>query len=147
MPGVALFYFILQFNSKKMSIVATMIFPNGGAVMYGDKRAVTNFGSREITTDTYLKVHRICPGIICGITGHGEWGLALISKLKQSADSDASEMIGTIKAFHEKFNPSVPSTVTLAGIYIDNRPFLWTYRTASGDTTFEQNASYAWRFC
>lgn len=122
-----------------MSIVAAMIFPNGGVIMYGDKRAVTNFGDRSVTSDNYLKVHKISDVMICGITGHGEWGLSLVSGLKETKATDAKCTIEAIKLFVHDCAPNFSSTITLGGIYNDGRPFLWTYRTENGLTTFEQD--------
>jgi hypothetical protein len=123
-----------------MSIVAAMIFPNSGVIMYGDKRAVTNFGSRSVISDNYVKVHKLSHFMICGITGHGEWGLSLVTELKKSNLTNATGTIKAIQEFADHFQPHTDSTITLGGIYNDGRPFLWTYRTEDGSVSFEQEA-------
>ena len=122
-----------------MSIVVGMMFPNGGVVMYADKRSVTDFGDRTVTSDNYQKVHMISETIICGITGWAEWCLALVTSLISLRLNNASEMIGFVQSFpFPSFYDDFGSTITLGGIYDDGRPFLWTY-TTSGATTFQQD--------
>ena len=125
-----------------MSIVVAMMFPDAGVVIYGDKRAVRRFGVNTVITDDYLKIHNITPTIICGITGHGEWGLLLISKIKESGITDAKKIIEFVKKFIESVPPDFHSTFTLGGIYSDRRSFLATFRTLGGTTFAQDNISY-----
>jgi hypothetical protein len=121
-----------------MSIIATMMFPNVGVIMYGDKRGVTHFHDKTATTDRYVKVHRIKKSATCGITGYAEWGMSLIDRLISTNFNSVANMIEFIKSYpYPVFNEAFHSTVTLAGIYDDNRPFIFTYKT-SGDITFNQ---------
>ena len=122
-----------------MSIVATMMFPNGGVLMYGDKRAVTNINNSITIADNYVKVHKVNEKIACGITGYGEWGLLIVDKLKNSHFNNIAAMFEYVKLFPYPLTDEIlGSTITLAGVYDDERPFLWTYRT-SGETTFVQD--------
>ena len=122
-----------------MSIVVAMMFPNGGVIMYGDKRSVTTFGNRIVTRDDYQKIHMLSETVICGITGSGEWCMALVARLSAAHLSNASEMIHFVKSFpFPSFLNDFGSTITLGGIYDNGKPFLWTYTTA-GSMTFEQD--------
>jgi hypothetical protein len=117
-----------------MSIIIALVIPLQGFLIYGDKRA--QHTSRE-TVDNYVKVHRIGNKVACGITGHAEWGMLVISKLRNSIEIRPSQMIEIIK--NVQVNSYVPSTITLGGIYDDGKPFLFTYRSSDKKYTFFQN--------
>ena len=121
-----------------MSIVVAMMFPNGGVVMYADKRSVTRFGDRTVVSNDFIKIHRISETVVCGITGWAEWGLLLIKRLKAANLNYPSDIIEYVKSFSaSSLNANLSSTVTLGGIYDNGKPFLWTYR-GNGIITFEQ---------
>lgn len=119
-----------------MSIVATMMFPNGGVVMYGDKRAVKKINNEIIIMNDFVKIHKVTEKIGCGITGHAEWGLFLLKKLTDLDFQTIESMIEYIKSFPT--SEFIGSTVTIAGIYDNEKPFIWTYRS-TGETSFDQD--------
>lgn len=123
-----------------MSIVAAMMFPDSGLVIYADKRVVKRYGGSTETTDDFVKIHYITETTVCGITGFGQWGISLIRTLQLSGESLASKLIEIIENYsHPTHDLVSQSTVTFGGIYDNGKPFLWTRQTDTGVITLDQN--------
>jgi len=121
-----------------MSIVIAILEPEKGITLYADRKWVLSGPKGKIYAEGEVeKLHHITPTIACGYTGSKDWCEALTAVLSQSAKHRASELIELIKTY--PYNGKVEgSTYILAGIYDNDRPFLFGYKS-SGEFTLVQD--------
>ncbi len=111
-----------------MSIVIASLEKNVGVRIFADRKLVVSNKAGTIhNTNEIAKVYSISDTISCGITGDAQWGIELAQELLNNASAPPSVLIKIIKKFPKPRNEH--STFTLIGLYDNNLPFIFGYKT------------------